>query len=173
MEITQNRAVALDYRVSLANGITVDASSEDSPLWYVHGRNNLLPAFENHLEGMRVGDEKSFRLLAKEAYGETKPELVIDVDKWQLAQSGKCIPGEMVTVRNKSGQEAQGRIVSVDKNTCKVDLNHQLAGQDLDFKITVKVVRMASANELVHGRVGVPEVQNEHVHGPDCAHHHH
>ena len=173
MEIAQNRAVALDYRVSLTNGITVDASSDTSPLWYVHGRNNLLPAFENHLEGLKVGDHKSFRLAAKDAYGETKPELVINVDKWQLAQSGKCFPGETVTVRNKGGQEAQGRIVSVEKDSCKVDLNHQLAGQDLDFQIEVKVVRPASSKELVHGQVILHEEKHEHVHGVDCQHDHH
>jgi FKBP-type peptidyl-prolyl cis-trans isomerase 2 len=36
MEIAQNRAVALDYQVSLKNVITVDAYDEDSPLCYVH-----------------------------------------------------------------------------------------------------------------------------------------
>jgi|SRR5688572_3182417 len=172
MEIAQNRAVALDYRVSLTNGITVDASGEASPLWYVHGRNNLLLAFEKELEGLSVGDQKSFRLKASEAYGDKNPALVIDVDKWQLAQSGKLLPGEMVTVRNQSGQEAQGRIVSVDKSTVKVDLNHELAGQDLDFEISVKVVRSASSNELVQGRVILHQEKNEHVHGPNCNHHH-
>lgn len=172
MEIAQNRAVALDYRVSLANGVTVDASGEASPLWYIHGRNNLLPAFEKELEGLAVGDQKSFRLKASDAYGNKNPELVIDVDKWQLAQSGKCIPGEMVTVRNRSGQEAEGRIVAVDKNTVKVDLNHELAGQDLDFQIIVKEVRAASSNELVQGRAILHEEKKEHVHGPGCHHHH-
>lgn len=172
MEIAQNRAVALDYQVSLKNGITVDASDEASPLWYVHGRNNLLPAFERELEGLVVGDQKAFRLSAAEAYGVSRPELVIDVDKWQLTKSGAPVPGEMVTVRSKNGQEAQGRVVSIDKNTVKVDLNHPLAGQDLDFKITVKVVRTAKANELVHGRVILHD-EHEHVHGPGCNHAHH
>lgn len=171
MEISQNRAVALEYRVSLANGVTVDASTDDAPLWYVHGRNGLLPAFEAQIDGLKVGDKKSFCLLAKEAYGEKNPGMIIDVDKWQLAQSGKCIPGEMVTVRNKSGQEAHGRIVAVDKDTCKVDLNHELAGQDLNFEIVVKVVRPATAKELVKGQVILHE-EHEHVHGPGCNHHH-
>lgn len=153
MQIEQNRAVALDYRVSLPEGITVDASTNESPLWYVHGRNNLLPAFERNVEGLSVGEQKTFTLQAKEAYGEFNPELVVEVDKWNLSRSGQCVPGEKVTVTNKSGQEANGRIVTVEKDKCRVDLNHELAGKDLTFEITVKEIRSASQAELVNGRV--------------------
>jgi FKBP-type peptidyl-prolyl cis-trans isomerase SlyD len=175
MEITANRAVALDYRVSLTNGITVDASTEAAPLWYLHGRNNLLPGFEKEVEGLKVGDQKSFKLVAKDAYGEVSPGLVVKVDaKAMRAETGKCVVGQQVTLQDKGGQRAQGRIVSVDKDHCSVDLNHQLAGKDLNFDIRVKEIRPASADELQHGMIGGAPAQHEHEHehGPGCNHGH-
>jgi len=171
MEIATNRAVALDYRVSLANGITVDASTEESPLWYMHGRQNLLPAFEKEVEGLKVGDQKTFKLVAKDAYGEMNPSLVVKVDKRQMMeQSGSCSVGQQVTLRDNMGQSVPGRVSSVDKDHCEVDLNHRLAGQDLQFDIKVKEVRTATGPELQHGMVGAQA--SEHVHGPNCNHHH-
>jgi len=175
MEITNNRAVALDYRVSLANGITVDASTDEAPLWYIHGRKNLLPAFEREVEGLNVGDQKTFKLVAKDAYGEMNPSLVVKVDRKQMiAQTGQCTVGQTVTLRDNQGQTVNGRVSLVEKDHCEVDLNHRLAGQDLQFDIKVKEVRLASANELQYGMVGAepPQHEHEHVHGPNCSHHH-
>jgi len=172
MEISTNRAVALDYRVSLANGITVDASTENAPLWYLHGRKNLLPAFEKEVEGLKVGDQKTFKLVAKDAYGEVNPSMIVKVDRKQMmAQTGQCTVGQSVSLRDKQGQTLAGRISVVEKDYCEVDLNHRLAGQDLQFDIKVKEIRLASASELQYGMVGA-QPPAEHVHGPDCNHDH-
>lgn len=172
MEIAANRAVALDYRVSLKNGVTVDASEANAPLWYIHGRKNLLPAFEREVEGLTVGAQKSFQVVAKEAYGELNEGMVVKVEKkMMIAQTGKCEVGQPITLTDRQGQRATGRVKSVDKDTCEVDLNHELAGQDLTFDIVVKEVRLATAPELAQGRVGATEA-TEHVHGPGCSHHH-
>lgn len=169
MEITANRAVALDYRVSLLNGITVDASTDDSPLWYIHGRQNLLPAFEKEVEGLKLGEAKSFQLTAKNAYGEMNPALVVKVDaKAMRAQTGNCTVGQEVTLQDRQGQRIPGRVISIDKDQVEVDLNHKLAGQDLKFEIKVKEIRAASAAELKQGMVGA----TDHVHGPGCSHNH-
>jgi FKBP-type peptidyl-prolyl cis-trans isomerase SlyD len=174
MEIAANRAVALDYRVSLKSGITVDASGENAPLWYIHGRKNLLPAFEKEVEGLKVGDQKSFHVVAKDAYGELNPSAIVKVDKKQmLAQTGSCTVGQPITLTDRQGQQVTGRVCAVDKDTCSVDLNHELAGQDLNFDIKVKEVRLATAPELTHGRVGATENEPEHVHGANCSHGHH
>jgi FKBP-type peptidyl-prolyl cis-trans isomerase SlyD len=51
--------------------------------------------------------------------------------------------------------------VAVEGDTVTVDGNHELAGVQLNFAVTVEDVREASAEELEHG----------HVHGPGGHHH--
>jgi FKBP-type peptidyl-prolyl cis-trans isomerase SlyD len=48
-------------------------------------------------------------------------------------------------------------VTAVDDENVTVDANHPLAGQALNFDVTVVEVRDASEEELEHG----------HVHGPD------
>jgi len=43
-----------------------------------------------------------------------------------------------------------------------VDFNHPLAGQTLDFEVTIEGLRDATSEEMAHG----------HPHGPGGHHHH-
>ena len=53
-------------------------------------------------------------------------------------------------------------VKSVDDKVVVVDGNHPMAGQTLNFDVTIADVRAATAEELAHG----------HAHGPDGHHHH-
>lgn len=170
MQIEPNRAVALDYTLTLDDGIIADTSVGSEPLWYIHGRGHLLPQFESEVLGLGVGDDKQFRISAKDGYGERDESRVIRVEKQHMQDNTPLIPGETIGLRSRSGQEVEGRIVSVAKDHVMVDLNHALAGQALNFHITVKEIRQATPQELVHGYPFAQDAK-EHVHGPNCNHH--
>ena len=55
----------------------------------------------------------------------------------------------------------QFAIASIDGDTVRIDLNHQMAGKTLHFEVLVNSIRDPSAEELAHG----------HVHGPGGHHH--
>jgi FKBP-type peptidyl-prolyl cis-trans isomerase SlyD len=55
------------------------------------------------------------------------------------------------------------RVVQADANTVTLDANHPLAGETLNFQVTITEIRAASPDEIAHG----------HVHGPGGHHHHH
>jgi FKBP-type peptidyl-prolyl cis-trans isomerase SlyD len=52
-------------------------------------------------------------------------------------------------------------VVDIEGETVTVDGNHPLAGVTLNFDVTVREVRDATAEEMEHG----------HVHGPGGHHH--
>lgn len=177
MQISDNRAVAVEYKLTLDNGIVVDASDPGDPLWYLHGHAQLLPRFEKELTGLNAGDAKEFSLTPKEGYGEFDEAKVVEVDKRSL-NGNDFTPGAEVSLRSRNGQQAHGRILSVDKSTVKVNLNHELAGKNLNFSIRVVEVRAATKQELAHGHIhdGGHDHghdaghEEEHVHGPGCRH---
>lgn len=163
MQIAKNRAVAIDYELTV-DGIVVDASRKNAPLWYLHGHGQLLPKFEGALEGLETGGKTSFTIEAKDGYGEYSQDYVLDVPKSQFAPNTDFSLGSVVTLRSKSGQTAHGRVLSTDKGMVKVDLNHELAGKILNFQVHVADVRAASAAELSHGHIHAPGEHGDHGH---------
>ena len=46
-----------------------------------------------------------------------------------------AVPGEMIQGRSESGQPMNALVVEIKDNDVVLDLNHPLAGQDLNFEI--------------------------------------
>jgi FKBP-type peptidyl-prolyl cis-trans isomerase SlyD len=59
-------------------------------------------------------------------------------------------------MQDQDGNPMNGIILEFDDQTVKIDFNHPLADQELNFKGAIVSVRDASSEELDHG----------HVHGP-------
>jgi FKBP-type peptidyl-prolyl cis-trans isomerase SlyD len=64
--------------------------------------------------------------------------------------------GRMVPMQDQDGNPMNGIILEFDDQTVKIDFNHPLADQELNFKGAIVSVRDANSEELDHG----------HVHGP-------
>ncbi len=56
-------------------------------------------------------------------------------------------------MREPDGDLLLARIIGIDGDEINVDLNHPLAGKDLQFDVTVLEIREATAEELDHGHV--------------------
>ena len=94
-----------------------------------------------------------------DAYGEKRDGLSQRIPKKHFGAQ-KLEPGMQVVLQTNFGPRAV-TIQKVGMSVVDVDLNHPMAGKDLDFDIEVVEVREASAEELAHG----------HVHG-EGGHHH-
>ena len=62
-------------------------------------------------------------------------------------------PGVELEMKDKDGDIVYAKIVSVGKSRVKMDFNHLLAGQDLNFDITILALRPATTEELEQGFV--------------------
>ena len=86
---------------------------------------------------MKKGDKKTITVKAKDAYGEPNPELVREMPKGPVPEGMKLEKGAVVYLKTPDGQPFPARIVDVQEETVKVDLNHPLAGQDLTFEVEI------------------------------------
>lgn len=161
MQIAKNRAVAIEYTLTIDDGIVVDASEQGEPLWYLHGADNIIPGLEKELEGLEPGSEKTVVVSAEEGYGEYSDERVHRVPKSQFPPDSSFQVGDRVFAHSPDGQQIPARITAVDPKEVTVDFNHELAGKQLTFQIKVAEVRDATKDEMQHG----------HVHGPGDHHH--
>lgn len=164
--IAPNCVVGVSYTLTLSNGEVADFAEESNPLMFIHGIGQTLPAFDENLNGLKVGEGFTFSLSAEEGYGNHDSNWIINLPRSVF--QGDDIPedllevGAMLPMQDQEGNPLDGKVVSFDDNTVTMDFNHPLAGQALTFTGKVISVREATSEELDHG----------HVHGPGGHHHH-
>ena len=160
MKIENDRVVRFHYSVAEAGKDTLESSKEGGqPIAILFGRGQIIPGLEKAMEGREVGDSFKAAVNAGEAYGERREGLTQRVPKKHFGGQ-KLVPGMQVVLQTNFGPRAVV-IEKVGMSVVDVDLNHPMAGKDLEFDIEIVDVREASDEELAHG----------HVHG-EGGHHH-
>lgn len=126
--------VFVHYTGTLDDGTKFDSSEGRAPLEFDVGSGQLIKGFDSAVIGMKVGEEKTVRIKAADAYGENDPKNVIVIPKQNVPSGVK--EGDVL---NAGGKPV--RVVGVRNDTVIIDANHPLAGKDLTFKIKlVKIV---------------------------------
>lgn len=160
MNVGQNTVVQIHYTLTSDAGETLDSSAGGEPLAYLHGRGNLIQGLESQLEGRATGDALKVRVAPADAYGEVDPDLVQDVPRSAFSGIDTIEVGMRFQAPTSRGPRV-AVVTGVSKETIRLDANHPLAGQHLNFAVEIVEVRAATMEELAHG----------HVHGPGGHHH--
>ena len=150
--IAKDAVVAIDYRLTVADGTEVDTTAERGPMEYLHGHQNIIPGLEQELEGHEEGDTLDVTVDPKDGYGEHEPERVVQVNREQLGFEPEV--GAVVSARLPDGREQHLLIAEIDGETVTLDGNHPLAGQTLRFEISIASIRAATEAEIANGSVG-------------------
>jgi FKBP-type peptidyl-prolyl cis-trans isomerase SlyD len=161
MQIAQHSVVSMHYTLTDDAGNVIDSSANADPLTYLQGAGNIIPGLENALLGMRAGEQRNVRVAPEEGYGLVLEELIQQVPVEMFQGVEQVEPGMTFQAQDQSGYIQRVEVNSVDGNIITIDANHPLAGQHLNFDVTIVEVRPASEEEMAHG----------HVHGPGGHHH--
>lgn len=133
-------AVKVHYTGRLLNGTVFDSSEGRSPLGFTLGDGNMIKGFDAAVYGMAVGDQKSVTIPCIEAYGEKREDMMLDIPMNQVPPSIKPEVGMELSLQNQMGQPVPVKVVYVDEEKITLDANHQLAGEDLIFEITLVAI---------------------------------
>ena len=152
MKIQKNTAVAMHYTVTTDSGDTIDSSLGKEPLSYIQGLGMLVPGLEKQLEGKEIGFKESLKILAKEGYGERNEDATHTLPKsgFRSEKNEELILGMEVQLESENGP-VLAFVSEIKEEDVVVDLNHPLAGYDLNFDVEVLAVREASEEELNPG----------------------
>ena len=128
--------VSVHYRGTLEDGEEFDSSFDrGEPLAFTMGLGEMIPGFEDAVRGMIVGETKTVQLTPADAYGERRPELVIEVPRSEAPGDGFSV-GDRVLLANGS----PAIITEITDQIIRLDGNHELAGLTLTFAITLIAV---------------------------------
>lgn len=154
--IADDVVVSLQYTLKVNDEI-VDSSDENEPLEFLQGYRNIIPGLEKELYGLKVGDTKNVTVQPADGYGEIDSEAVMDVPRDEFPEDIPLELGIELEVRDEDGEILPATVTEITADSIRLDFNHPLAGETLDFEIKVLELRAASPEELEHG----------HVHGED------
>ena len=93
---------------------------------------------------MELNVEKEVKIPAAEAYGEPRGDLLQKVPRDKLPE-GELKVGMMLMVTLPQGQQIPAKIAEVTPEVVMLDLNHPLAGKNLNFKL--KVVEISEGGD--------------------------
>lgn len=160
MQIAKHTVVSIDYTLTDKAGTVLDTSEGQAPLSYIQGIGNLIPGLEKALEGKTAGETLSVSVAPEEGYGERDDAMMQVVPRDRFESDAQIEVGMRFQAMSEAGPQVV-TVVELDDENVTVDANHPLAGETLNFAVTIVDVRAASEEELDHG----------HVHGPDGHHH--
>jgi FKBP-type peptidyl-prolyl cis-trans isomerase SlyD len=152
MKVEKNKVVSIHYTLKSDAGEVLDTSDGKSPLPYLHGNGQLIPGLEKELEGKQKGDDLKVMVPPEEAYGDYSDKNVFVVSKGGFQGDEEITVGMQVQVDTGSGP-AIGVVTKIEGENVTLDLNHPLAGQNLNFDVSIADVRDATEEELSHGHV--------------------
>lgn len=134
-QVKSGDSVRIHYTGTLDDGTEFDSSTGTDPLEFTVGSGQIIPGLDKALPGMEVGDKKTVRVPADEAYGAHDPDASQEVPKDQFPADIPVEVGTQLQVQTPDGQVVQVVIIAVTEETATLDANHPLAGKDLTFDI--------------------------------------
>lgn len=135
---TAGDTVHIHYTGTLADGTEFDSSRGRDPLSFTLGSGQVVPGFDKAVDGMETGETKTVTIPAAEAYGEHDAENTLVVPMDQLPEGVQV--GDQLGLTTPDGHQVPVTVAAIDEAGATIDANHELAGKDLTFEITLERV---------------------------------
>jgi FKBP-type peptidyl-prolyl cis-trans isomerase SlyD len=141
MKVSADHIVRIDCELRVSGGEVVESSKKTGPVEYRHGGGQMLPALENRLLDMEVGEEKSGVIPAAEGFGteETQPKMTIP--RSSFPKDAALEVGARFEAKGPHGTPVTLQVLSLDADEVTARVVHPLAGKDLEFRVKVLAVR--------------------------------
>ena len=160
MKIEKHSVVSIEYTLTNNEGNVIDTSENGEPLSYLHGTGSLIPGLEKELEGKKLGDSFKLSIPPEEGYGQRNEQQISEIPKSEFRGVETFEKGMQFQTHSEHGVQVV-TVIDIVGDNVTVDGNHPLAGETLNFDVSIVSVRKALPEELTHG----------HAHGPGGAHH--
>lgn len=156
METIENKYITLSYKLyAIEDGEKdfIEETTAENPYQFISGLGMTLEAFEAQIKDLKKGDQFDFTIPAKDAHGEYDDESIIDLPKEIFIIEGKfdnehIVEGAVIPLMTSEGQRVNGSVVEIKDDVVVMDMNHPMAGCDLNFVGEIVESRPATNEEL-------------------------
>ncbi len=138
--VMNGSTVSVYYTGTLDDGTVFDKKIKgtDTPLTFKVGSGSVIKGFNDAVIGKKVGDTIKVHLTPDLAYGEYDEKMISEFDKRAFGDSdiSSLQINDTVYLTTPNGI-FPAKILSIGNESVMLDLNHRLAGKNLNFEITV------------------------------------
>jgi FKBP-type peptidyl-prolyl cis-trans isomerase SlyD len=152
LKVDDGKVVSMHYTLHV-DGQVVDTSDGGEPLQFIQGMGHIIPGLEHELYNMQVGESKNITVSPTEGYGETDETAFMDVPREAFPDNVPLEEGTELELRDQSGNQVHARIDKVSDQNIRLDMNHPLAGKELNFDVKIAGLRDATDEEVSHGHI--------------------
>lgn len=138
--------VKVTFEGVLEDGSVFDSSSDEEPLTFIIGENEVVPGLERAVVGMGVGEQKSVKVPPEDGYGIHQERLVEVVNLDVLPENLDLRVGNQLEVTSENGSRFRLLIIESDDDSVTLDANHPLAGRTLTFHIELVSLERPTLN---------------------------
>ncbi len=133
---TKGQKVKAHYRGTLDDESVFDSSYDrGEPIEFVAGAGQMIPGFDAAVLEMEVGEKRTVRIPASEAYGEYDESNVAEIPLAAIPNAEQLPVGEHIVLPTPNGGAMRVKVLKVENGNAYFDANHELAGQALTFEI--------------------------------------
>lgn len=132
--------VTIRYIGTLENGRIFAHTDECGSLTFTIGAEEVFPALEGAIVGMRAGEAKNLVLTASEAYGPRLPENILTLPRHSFPVEKEIVAGQKISIEFANGEARIMRVMEVTTESVTLDGNHPLAGCELTFALQLERV---------------------------------
>ncbi len=133
----KGRTVTCEYVGTFDDGTVFDSSKEQGePITFICGAGQVIDGFDAAVADMEIGETKKVHIPVEEAYGEHSESNIKEYSVDDIPNGRNLPVGQRVVMQGPDGF-MQMLVVSIEDGIVTMDLNHPLAGQALNFEITL------------------------------------
>ena len=132
----EGNLIAFHFTLKDPKGIEIDSNVGKDPMIFQTGTDQMLPALEEVLITMEVGESRSVMIPVAQAYGEVTEKAYKKFPLDSIPAEAREV-GRKVCTRSRSGEEETFDVVGIHGDEVTLDFNHPLAGLDLYFDVTI------------------------------------
>lgn len=134
----EGKKVKVHYTGTLDDGTKFDSSVDrGEPIEFVCMTGQMIPGFDAAVSDMAAGETKTAHIPAAEAYGERREDMIQEVPISQIPNGDELPVGQTIYMQGPGGQPFPVFVKSIEDGIATFDMNHELAGKDLNFEITL------------------------------------
>ena len=135
--VMSNSLVTLHYRIATADNTEMVSTFAATPATLQLGNGELAATLESCLDGLKVGEHKTFNLLPEQAFGLHNPQMVNRVPRDALPLRAEPKLYELIELPAEGGAKYSGLVMEMDDEFVLLDFNHPLAGKKIQFEVKV------------------------------------
>ncbi len=133
--INNGQKITIRYRLFAEDGSLAASNYDDNePQEIFMGRGQLMPALEQEINTMIVGEIKKVTLSPECAFGDVRQEFIKQTRLAKIPEKQRTV-GNILDMEDAEGHICSARIHAIEQNNVILDFNHPLAGQAVTFEV--------------------------------------